>query len=211
MVGARRNPFLLLVEGRILRGRKGNNLLVHACRINSLFFLFPSLFLFFLLSFLSFLFPCFLFCDPSQVVVTVVLAFFSLLFLLFFPSLFTHGKSLLLQRLPWPDFTVLAFNHICLVWVYLSTTTGSSVCHSPSPNKEDYFVCQSAVTPLPATMWFLSPYPPWQAPSGSNSAFPVQVVCHPSRTLLPKEPWQEPQNRSSPLPTTKPYPLTFDP
>ena len=75
MVGARRNPFLLLVEGRILRGRERNNLLVHACRTNSLFFLFLSLFLFFLLSFLSFLFPCFLFYDPSQVVVTMVLAF----------------------------------------------------------------------------------------------------------------------------------------
>ena len=86
MVGAWRNPFLLLAEGKILRGREGNNLLVHACRTNSLFFLFLSLFPFFLLSFLSFLFPCFLFCDPSQVVVTVVLAFFSLLFLLSSPS-----------------------------------------------------------------------------------------------------------------------------
>ena len=59
MVGAWRNPFLLLAEGKILRGREGNNLLVHACRTNSLFFLFLSLFPFFLLSFLSFLFPCF--------------------------------------------------------------------------------------------------------------------------------------------------------
>ena len=42
------------------------------------FFLFVSLFPFFLLSFLSFLFPYFLFCDPSQVVVIVVLAFFLL-------------------------------------------------------------------------------------------------------------------------------------
>ena len=95
MVGAQRNPFLLLEEGGILRGREGNNLLVHACRTNSLFFLFPSLFPFFLLSFLSFLFPCFLFCDHSQVVVTVVFAFFSLLFLLFLLS-FAHSKGLLL-------------------------------------------------------------------------------------------------------------------
>ena len=77
---------MLLAEGRILIGREGKNLLVHAYRTNSLFF-FLSLFLFFLLSFLSFLFPCFLFYDPSQVVVTAVLAFFSLLFLLFFPLL----------------------------------------------------------------------------------------------------------------------------
>ena len=40
------------------------------------------------------------------------------------------------------------------------------------------------------------------------------VVCHPSRTFLPKEPERKPQNRLSPLPTTKPYPLlplTLDP
>ena len=79
---------LLLAEGKILRGREGNNLLVHACRTNSLFFLFLflSLFPFFLLSFLSFLFPCFLFCDPSQVVVTVVLSFFFLVIPPFSPS-----------------------------------------------------------------------------------------------------------------------------
>ena len=53
MVGARRNPFLLLVEGRILRGREGNNLLVHACRTNSLFFF---LFLSFFVSVFPFIF-----------------------------------------------------------------------------------------------------------------------------------------------------------
>ena len=74
-------PEGLLAEGKIFRGREGNNLLVHACRTNTFFFLFLSLFPFFLLSFLSFLFPYFLFCDPSQVVVIAVLAFF-LLFLL---------------------------------------------------------------------------------------------------------------------------------
>ena len=40
---------------------------------------------------------------------------------------------------------------------------------------------------------FLSPYPSWHAPSGSNSAYFFWVVCHPSRTLPPKEPEQEPQ------------------
>ena len=58
---------------------------------------------------------------------------------------------------------------------------------------------------------FLSPYPSWRAPSGSSLALPVWVVCHPSRTLPPKEPWQKPQNRSSPLPTTKPCSFTSDP
>ena len=119
------------------------------------FFFFLSLFpFFFLLSFLSFLFPCFLFCDPSQMVITVVLAFL----FFFFPLPLAHSKGLLLQLLPWLDFIVLALNHLCLVWVYLSTTTGLFVCHSPSPDKNDYFVCQSVVAPLPATVWvsFLS-------------------------------------------------------
>ena len=57
----------------------------------------------------------------------------------------------------------------------------------------------------------LSSYPSWHAPSGSSSGFPVWVVCHFSRTIPLKEPQQEPQNRFSPLPTTKPCPLTFDP
>ena len=64
----KRKPLsLFLAEGRILRGRGGNNLLVHACGTNSLF-LFSFLPLFFrffsYLIFLSFFFlvtPCFLF------------------------------------------------------------------------------------------------------------------------------------------------------
>ena len=49
MVSAKREPFLcFLTEGRILRGREGNNLLVYACGTNSLFlFSFISLFFFF--------------------------------------------------------------------------------------------------------------------------------------------------------------------
>ena len=57
----------------------------------------------------------------------------------------------------------------------------------------------------------LSLYPSWHAPSGSNSTLPVQVVCHPNKTLPPKEPWQESQNRFSPLPTTKPCHFTSYP
>ena len=123
--------------------------MVHAYRTNSLFFLFLSFFvsIFFLLSFISFLFPYILFCDSSQMVVTVVLA-------LFFPSCTVRAPFL--QRLPLSNFTVLALNHLCLVWVYLPTTIRPSVCHSPSPNKEDYFVCQSAVAPIPATVWVSS-------------------------------------------------------
>ena len=66
--------------------------------------------------------------------------------------------------------------------------------------------------PLLVTVWvsflFLSLMACTQWP---NSILLVWVVCHPSRTLPPKEPWQEPQNRYSPLPTTKPYLLTSDP
>ena len=79
-------PLLLLAEGRILRGREGNNLLVHACRTNSLFFFFFFLFLgfcfsfylsffFFLSCYSSFLFPDFQVFNPillpSIFVVTV--------------------------------------------------------------------------------------------------------------------------------------------
>ena len=53
------------------------------------------------------------------------------------------------------------------------------------------------MAPLPTIVWFLSPCPSWHAPSSSISALPVWVVCHPSRTLPPKEPWQEPQNLPS--------------
>ena len=58
---------LLLAEGRILRGREGNNLLVHAYRTNSLFFsflFFRCFFIFSLIFFFSSFFlvtPCFYF------------------------------------------------------------------------------------------------------------------------------------------------------
>ena len=145
----------------------------------TLYFFFIS-FHFFLFSFLSFLFPYILFCDSSQMVVTVVLA-------LFFPSCTVRAPFL--QHMPLPNFTVLALNHLCLVWVYLPTTIRPSMCHSPSPNKEDYFVCQSAWHPfLLQCGCLLSPYLSWHAPSGSSSTLPVWAVCHSSRTLPPKEP-----------------------
>ena len=62
--------FLLLAESRILRWREGNNLLVHACRTNSLFFIlffhFSSYlsFFFFLSCYSSFLFPNFPVFNP---------------------------------------------------------------------------------------------------------------------------------------------------
>ena len=105
-------------------------------------------------SYLSFLFffLVFYFVIPLKWLLLWFLPFFLFLFL---PS-FAHNKGPFLQLLLWLDFTVLALNHLCLIQVYLSTTTRSFVCHSPSPNKDDYFVCQSTVTPLPATVWVSS-------------------------------------------------------
>ena len=97
--------------------------------------------------------------------------------------------------------------------MYLPTTTRPSVCHSPITKQRGLF-CLLVCRGTPFLLWcgcLLSPYLSWHAPSGSSSVLPVLVVCQPSRTLPPKEPWQEPQNRSSPLPTTKPCPLTSDP
>ena len=141
MVGAQRNPFLLLEQGGILRGRKGNNLLVHAYRTNSLYFSFS-----FFVSIFPLIFPFFSFSLFFYFVISLrwLLLWFLPLFC-YCSSLFAHGKGLLLQRLSWPDFTVLALNHLCLVWVYLPTTTGPFMCHSPSPDKDDYFVCQSVM------------------------------------------------------------------
>ena len=51
--------------------------------------------------------------------------------------------------MPWLDFTILALNHLCLVWVYLPTTTDPFVCHSPLPNKRKLFclfVCRGTLS-----------------------------------------------------------------
>ena len=103
-------------------------------------------------SYLSFLFFFLIFCFviPLRWLLLWFLPFF------YYSLFFAHGKGPFLQLLSWPDFTVLALNHLCLVQVYLLTTTGPSVCHSLSPDKEDYFVCQSAVAPLPTTVWVSS-------------------------------------------------------
>ena len=173
-------------------------------------FLFLSLFLFFLLSFLSFLFPCFLFCDPSQVVVTVVLSFFFLVIPPFSPSPLRTTRASFYS----------AYRGQILLFQPLTTFVQSwctcrppldRLCATPHHQTKMTILYMFAVTPLPAEVWFLSPHPSWHAPSGSSSALPIWVVCHPSRTLPPKEPQQKPQNRFSPLPTTKPYPLTSDP
>ena len=86
------------------------------------------------------------------------------------------------------------------------------LCHSPSLDKEDYFVRLFTVALLPTMVWVLS----LSIPHGMHLVIPTHhyffwMVCHPSRTFPSKEPEQEPQNRFSSLPTVRPYPLTSDP
>ena len=92
---------LFLVEGRILRGREGNNLLVHACGTNFLFF-FSFLSLFFPFFFLYF-FSFFLSCYP----LFLFLGFQVLNPILFSPSLL----SLYIARAP--------FYSACRDWILL--------------------------------------------------------------------------------------------
>ena len=83
---------LFLVEGRILRGREGNNLLVHACGTNSLFlFSFLSLFFHFF-SYLSFFFflSCYSFLFLGFQVLNLIL------FLTAVVVLFVHSKDFFL-------------------------------------------------------------------------------------------------------------------
>ena len=184
---------------------------MHVWRTNSLFFLFLSfflsLFLFFLLSFISFLFPCFLFCDSSQMVVTVVLASFS-----FFLPLLHTAKA--------PFFNACS-GQILLFQPFTTFVQSGCTCRPPldrlcaTPHHQTkrtiLFVSLPQHPFLLLCGFLLSPYPSWHAPSGFSSVLPILVVCHLNRTLPPKEPQQEPQNRFSLLPTTKPYPFTFDP
>ena len=87
-----------------------------------------------------------------------------------------------------------------MVLVYLPTTTGLSVCHSPSPNKRKLFylfVCRDTF-PCYGVGVFSLPIP-----HGMHLVIPTQfcffwVICHPNKTLPPKEPKQEPQNRFLP-------------
>ena len=69
----------------------------------------------------------------------------------------------------WPYFTILPFNHLWLVWVYLPTTTGSSVFHSPPPDKGRLFyllVCRGTLSCHGISAFSL--YSSWHAPNGSS-------------------------------------------
>ena len=131
MVGAQENS-LFLANSRTLRGREGINLLVHACRSNFLYFFFSSLLIF---PFLIFFFSFFLFF--------LILVFYFLIFKFLYRGAYVvvsctqQGPLFIVPVVT--GFTILALNHLCLVWVYLRTTTGSSICHSPSPDKRKLF------------------------------------------------------------------------
>ena len=96
-----------------------------------------------------------------------------------------------------------------------TTTYLCYLCHSPLPDKENYFVCLFTVAFLSITMWVF----PLTIPYGMHLVVPTHssffwVACHPSRTFPLKEFEREPQNRLSLLPTTRPYPLlplTYNP
>ena len=119
---------------------------------------------FFILSFqffLSFLFVFFLsiclFCCDYLPEITITLSP---------PLLYCARQGSFISCLSWLAFTILAFNYFCLVWVYLPTTTSSSVLVASLllPDKEDYFVCLFvcllAVASLPAMMWIFSLFIP---------------------------------------------------
>ena len=135
MACAQKNP-LLLAENRTFRGREGINLLVYACRsMLSIFlsFLSNSSFLFFLFSFSVF----------AYFVVILPLRL-----LLLSPLLSpVHDKGLYIM----PTVTGFSFNYLCLVWIYLPTTTGSSVLAGPlliTRQKRLFclFVCRNTLT-----------------------------------------------------------------
>ena len=72
---------------------------------------------------------------------------------------------------------------------------------TPTTRQRNYFVCLSAMAPLPTLVWVLCLF----VPHGMHLVVPIYpyffwVVCHPSRTFPPKKPEQEPQNRFFPSP-----------
>ena len=145
MVSTRRKPFCFWQRARFWEGERE---ITYWCMSGELtlcfFFFFLSFFLCFRFSsYLSFLFffLVFYFVIPLRWLLLWYLHHF-----LFFSPFCTRQRPPFITPvmarfycfsplLPFSDLGVL------VVWVYLSTTTRPFVCHSPSPNKEDYFVC----------------------------------------------------------------------
>ena len=181
MTCAQKNP-LSLVEGRAYRGREGINLLVHACHSISLFSFIVSNFHF--SSFLSVLLPC---CD-----------FFLKITITPNVSPLVLGKGPLYNAchdwlLPFQPLTTFIWSGCTC---RPSLVRLCQLCHSLSLEKENYFVCLFAVSPLPAVVWMLSLS--LFIPHGMHLVVPThpyffQEVCHPSRTFPLKEPEQNPR------------------
>ena len=134
-------------KSKILRGREGINLLVHACRSNSLSFslLLFIIFPFFLSFFFFFLNPCFYFLTFKFSIL------WCLLLLLCRHSCTRRGPLYSAYR----DRILLFQPLTTFVW---SRCTGRpplvQLCVTPHrQTKESYYVCLSAVTPFLATVW----------------------------------------------------------
>ena len=95
-----------------------------------------------------------------------------------------------------------------------STTYLRWLCHSLSPDKEDYFVHLFAMALLPTTVWVLS----LSIPHGMHLVVPTHpcffwAVCHPNRTFPQKSLSRNPRIGFplSPSPDHTLLPLTHDP
>ena len=165
---------------RPLEGERGSTYWCMPAILCSLFFILSFQF------FLSFLFVFFLsiclFCCDYLPEITITLSP---------PLLYCARQGSFISCLSWLAFTILAFNYLCLVWVYLPTTTSSSVLVASLllPDKEDYFVCSFAVAPLPTTVWVLSFYPSWHAPSDFNSSLLLLGGVSSQHDIFPKKAW----------------------
>ena len=114
-----------------------------------------SFFCFFVFSLIFSFFPAFL------------LSFYSIFPFVFFPCS-GHSRGLLIV-LAVTNFTIFSFNHICLVWVYLPTTTSSFASLSPALDKEKLFYLLAYRGALSCHgVGVFSLYPSWHAPNGSS-------------------------------------------
>ena len=194
---------LLLVENRTFGGRKGINLLVHACRsILSIFLSFLSNSSFLVFSFSFSVFAYFVVIPSPR------------LLLLIIPLLCTAS---VLYIMP----TMIGFYHFSLQLLLFGL--GVLIDHY-------WFVYASCVTPRYQTkktiLFVCLPWHPYLLQCGYSLSLSIPhgmhlvvlthpyffwEICHPSKTFPPKEPEQESQNRFSPFPTAKPCLLTSDP
>ena len=96
-----------------------------------------------------------------------LLSFYSIFPFVFFPCSGHSGGLLIVPAMT--NFTIFSFNHLCLVWVYLPTTTGSFASLSPALDKEKLFYLLAYRGALSCHgVGVFSLYPSWHAPNGSS-------------------------------------------